>query len=179
MSRIGRQPIEIPKGVKVELKNSLFTARGPKGEQTVRIHPDMSVQIKENEITVKRPSDNKLHRSLHGTTRQIIYNAVYGVSEGFSKKLVISGTAYKASMKGKNLELQVGFSHPVIFEPFSGVEFKVEGNVITVFGSDKYLVGETAAKIRRVRPTDPYKGKGIRYIDEHVRRKAGKAGAKA
>lgn len=180
MSRIGKKPIPIPDGVKVEYDGKIIKVKGPKGELSFTPHPDMIIEVDEREIRVKRPSDKKLHRALHGTTRQLINNMIVGVKEGFKKELEIVGTGYRARMEGKTLVLQVGFSHPVKYEPPPGVEIKVEDETkITVSGIDKQLVGEVAAQIRKVKPPEPYKGKGIRYVGEYVRRKAGKAGVKA
>ena len=164
MSRIGRAPIEIPAGVTVTLgEDNLVKVKGPKGELSRHIHPDMKVTVEGNVITVTRPSDDKTHRSLHGLSRTLIHNMVVGVTEGFSK----------------NLNLSLGFSHPVIVEPPQGVEFDVpSANAITVKGIDKEVVGQIAAEIRGFREPEPYKGKGIKYAGEHIRRKEGKAGAK-
>ncbi len=180
MSRIGKMPIQIPDGVTVEYKDGLITVKGPKGQLQFRHHPDMIIEMKDKEILVKRPSDKKFHRALHGTTRQIINNMIIGVKDGFKKELEVHGTGYRARMEGKNLVLQVGFSHDVVMTPPEGITVKVEGqNKIIVEGIDKQLVGQFAANIRAVRPPEPYKGKGIRYAGEHIRRKAGKAGVKA
>ncbi len=180
MSRIGKMPIQIPDGVTVEYKDGLITVKGPKGQLQFRPHPDMIIEMKDKEILVKRPSDKKFHRALHGTTRQIINNMIIGVKDGFKKELEVHGTGYRARMEGKNLVLQVGFSHDVVMTPPEGITVKVEGqNKIIVEGIDKQLVGQFAANVRAVRPPEPYKGKGIRYAGEHIRRKAGKAGVKA
>jgi len=179
MSRIGKKPIEIPKGVQVQYKDGVITVKGPKGTLSFEHHPDMTIKIEKDKIVVERPSDKKFHKALHGTTRQIIANMVEGVSKGFVKELEIVGTGYRARMEGQKLILTVGYSHPVEIVPPEGIKFEVEGqNIIKVHGIDKQLVGEVAAQIRKVRPPEPYKGKGIRYKGEHVRRKAGKAGAK-
>ena len=180
MSRIGRAPIEIPAGVTVTLgEDNLVKVKGPKGELSRHIHPDMKVTVEGNVITVTRPSDDKTHRSLHGLSRTLIHNMVVGVTEGFSKNLEINGVGYRAQKQGKNLNLSLGFSHPVIVEPPKGIEFDVpSANAITVKGIDKELVGQIAAEIRGFREPEPYKGKGIKYAGEHIRRKEGKAGAK-
>jgi large subunit ribosomal protein L6 len=180
MSRIGKKPIEIPKGVEVKLNGNHIEVKGPKGKLEMDIHPDMMVKIEGDKIFVERPSDKKFHKALHGTTRQLINNMIEGVTKGFVKELEIVGTGYRAKMEGSKLVINVGFSHPVEFTPPPGIQFEVEGqNIIRVKGIDKYLVGDVAATIRRVRPPEPYKGKGIRYRGEIVRRKAGKAGVKA
>ena len=174
MSRIGKNPIAIPKDVKVDYKDSLVTATGPKGSQSVKIHQDMVVNIKDAEIMVDRPSDNKLHRSLHGTTRQIIHNAVAGVHVGFSKELEIRGVGYQATMQGKRLLLQLGYSHDIFFDIPDGITITAERTTVKVEGIDKQLVGAVSAKIRSFRKPEPYKGKGVRYKDEYVRTKQGK-----
>ncbi len=180
MSRIGKMPIKIPEGVTVEYKDGLIKVKGPKGQLEFKPHPDMIIEFKDKEIHVKRPTDKKFHRALHGTTRQIINNMIIGVKDGFKKELEVHGTGYRARMDGKNLVLQVGFSHDVVMTPPEGITVKVEGqNKIIVEGIDKQAVGQFAANIRAVRPPEPYKGKGIRYVGEYVRRKAGKAGVKA
>lgn len=177
MSRIGLKPIEIKDGVTVTKDGNTITVKGPKGELKKELHPDMIVNIGEKEITVERPSEHKEHRSLHGTTRSIINNMVEGVTKGFEKKLELSGVGYRASKSGKKLVVNVGYSHPVEFEPEEGVEVDVPSNTqIIVKGIDKERVGALAANIRAVRPPEPYKGKGIRYENEYVRRKEGKTG---
>jgi large subunit ribosomal protein L6 len=179
MSRIGRKPIAIPSGVNVTLENAVITVKGPKGTLTRELHKDMKVNIQENEINVERPSDNKLHRSLHGTTRSVVANMVNGVTEGFSKSLELVGVGYRANKTGNKLVLNVGYSHPVEINPENGIEFDVPSNTkIIVKGIDKELVGATAAKIRAVREPEPYKGKGIKYEGERIIRKEGKAGKK-
>jgi len=179
MSRIGRKPITIPGGVNVTLDNTLITVKGPKGTLSRELHRDMKVVITENEISVERPSDNKLHRSLHGTTRSVVANMVNGVTEGFVKSLELVGVGYRANKTGNKLVLNVGYSHPVEIEPESGIEFEVPSNTkIIVKGIDKELVGATAAKVRSVREPEPYKGKGIKYEGERILRKEGKAGKK-
>ncbi len=179
MSRIGRKPIAIPGGVNVTLENAVITVKGPKGTLTRELHKDMKINIQENEINVERPSDNKLHRSLHGTTRSVVANMVNGVTEGFTKSLDLVGVGYRANKTGNKLVLNVGYSHPVEINPESGIEFDVPSNTkIIVKGIDKELVGATAAKIRSVREPEPYKGKGIKYEGERIIRKEGKAGKK-
>ncbi|TMV44078.1 50S ribosomal protein L6 [Paenibacillus mesophilus] len=179
MSRIGRKPITIPSGVNVSLENTLITVKGPKGTLSRELHKDMKVAVEGNVINVERPSDNKLHRSLHGTTRSVINNMVSGVTEGFSKSLDLVGVGYRANKTGNKLVLNVGYSHPVEIVPENGIEFDVPSNTkIIVKGIDKELVGATAAKVRSVREPEPYKGKGIKYEGERILRKEGKAGKK-
>ncbi|GFR38836.1 50S ribosomal protein L6 [Insulibacter thermoxylanivorax] len=177
MSRIGRKPIEIPNGVTVTVDDTNITVKGPKGTLSRELHKDMKVNIEGNVLTVERPSDNKLHRSLHGTTRSIIYNMIHGVTEGYEKVLELVGVGYRANKQGNKLVLNVGYSHPVEFVPEEGIEFDVPSNTkIIVKGINKELVGEIAANIRAVRPPEPYKGKGIKYEGERILRKEGKAG---
>ncbi|MBD2866283.1 MULTISPECIES: 50S ribosomal protein L6 [Paenibacillus] len=179
MSRIGRKPIAIPSGVNVSLDNTLITVKGPKGTLSRELHKDMKVVVEDSVINVERPSDNKLHRSLHGTTRSIIFNMVSGVTEGYSKTLDLVGVGYRANKSGTKLVLNVGYSHPVEIVPENGIEFDVPSNTkIIVKGIDKELVGATAAKVRSVREPEPYKGKGIKYEGERILRKEGKAGKK-
>ncbi|GBF77048.1 50S ribosomal protein L6 [Paenibacillus sp. 598K] len=179
MSRIGRKPIQVPAGVDIKLDNTQLTVKGPKGTLTRELHKDMKIVIAENEITVERPSDNKMHRSLHGTTRSVVANMVNGVTEGFSKSLELVGVGYRANKAGDKVVLNVGYSHPVEINPEGGVEFEVPTNTkIIVKGIDKELVGAFAAKIRSVREPEPYKGKGIKYEGERILRKEGKAGKK-
>ncbi|MFS0724462.1 50S ribosomal protein L6 [Paenibacillus sp. 1P07SE] len=179
MSRIGRKPIQVPAGVDIKLDNTQITVKGPKGTLTRELHKDMKIVIAENEISVERPSDNKLHRSLHGTTRSVVANMVNGVTEGFAKSLELVGVGYRASKSGEKVVLNVGYSHPVEINPEGGVEFEVPTNTkIIVKGIDKELVGAFAAKIRSVREPEPYKGKGIKYEGERILRKEGKAGKK-
>lgn len=179
MSRIGRMPVSIAKGVEVKHNDGTLNVKGPKGELTLTMHPDMSVVIEESEIRVERPSDHKDHRALHGLTRSLINNMVTGVSEGFSKTLEIIGVGYRADAKGQGVTLNLGFSHPIEYVPADGVKLECPNQTtIVVSGPDKQKVGQTAAEIRAFRPPEPYKGKGIRYQGEYVRRKAGKtAGA--
>lgn len=179
MSRIGRKPIAIPSGVEVTLNNTVITVKGPKGTLTRELHKDMQVSVENNEINVVRPSDNKEHRSLHGTTRSVVSNMVAGVTEGFSKNLELVGVGYRASKSGDKIVLNVGYSHPVEITPEPGIEFEVPSNTkITVRGIDKERVGAYAANIRSVREPEPYKGKGIKYEGERIIRKEGKAGKK-
>jgi large subunit ribosomal protein L6 len=178
MSRIGRMPIPIPQGVTVDVHKSNVRVKGPKGEISRDFDPDMQISLEDNQIVVQRPTDHRRHRALHGLTRALLNNMVIGVSQGFTRQLQIEGVGYRAELQGKNLVLNVGYSHPVVIEPPADISFEVErGNrILRVSGIDKELVGELAARIRRVRPPEPYKGKGIRYSGEYVRRKAGKAG---
>jgi large subunit ribosomal protein L6 len=179
MSRIGRKPIQVPNGVNVNLENNTITVKGPKGTLSRELHKDMKVSVDAGVITVERPSENKLHRSLHGTTRSVVANMVSGVTEGYFKNLDLVGVGYRASKSGDKLVLNVGYSHPVEIVPESGIEFEVPAqNKIIVRGIDKELVGATAAKIRSVREPEPYKGKGIKYENERILRKEGKAGKK-
>jgi large subunit ribosomal protein L6 len=179
MSRIGRKPITVPTGVSISFDDTRITVKGPKGALSRVLHKDMKVVVEENVISVERPSDNKLHRSLHGTTRSVVANMVIGVTEGFTKNLELVGVGYRANKNGDKLVLNVGYSHPVEIQPESGIEFDVPTNTkITVKGIDKELIGATAAKIRSVREPEPYKGKGIKYEGERILRKEGKAGKK-
>ncbi|MBN2980486.1 MULTISPECIES: 50S ribosomal protein L6 [Cohnella] len=179
MSRIGRKPIQVPNGVNVSLEENQITVKGPKGTLSRALHKDIKVSIEGNVISVERPSDHKLHRSLHGTTRSIVANMVSGVTEGYSKNLELVGVGYRASKSGEKLVLNVGYSHPVEFVPEGGIEFEVPAqNKIVVKGIDKEAVGAIAAKVRAVRPPEPYKGKGIKYENERIIRKEGKAGKK-
>jgi len=179
MSRIGKKPIDIPEKVTVDIgKNNKVTVKGPKGELTRTFSPDMTIEMKDGQIVISRPTDQRHHRALHGLSRALLANMVTGVSQGYVKRLDMVGVGYRAVMKGNALDLSLGFSHPVVIEPPEGITFEVEkgGRSFRVMGIDKELVGETAAKIRRLRPPEPYKGKGIKYHDEIVGRKAGKAG---
>ena len=178
MSRIGKAPIPLPKGVEASVEGNGLTVKGPKGTLSQNFHPEMEIVLDDGVVTVNRPGDSREYRSLHGLTRALINNMVIGVSDGFSKTLRIEGVGYRATMEGKNLVLNVGHSHPIHFEPEGNLEFVVEerGKLIKVSGIDKQLVGEISARIRKTRPPEPYKGKGIRYEGEYVRRKAGKAG---
>ena len=179
MSRIGRMPITVPAGVTVEVNGNVVTAKGPKGELTRAMHPDMIIEVEGNEVLVKRPSEDKLHKSLHGLTRTLIHNMVVGVNEGYKKELDVVGVGYRVAMEGKKLVMNIGFSHQVNVEPVDGITIEAPApNKIVISGLDKQLVGQFAADVRAKRPPEPYKGKGIRYTGEVVRRKEGKAGAK-
>lgn len=175
MSRIGKLPIKIDASVQSEISNSEIKISGPKGILSFDIHHKIKVENKDGVLVVKRSGNDKLARSLHGLTRQLIANAILGVTKGFEKKLEIKGIGYRVASSGDNLIFNLGFSHPVEFKKPEGIEFKIEKNIIVVSGIDKQLVGETAARIRKLKPPEPYKGKGIKYIDEVIRRKAGKA----
>ncbi|EWH23389.1 MULTISPECIES: 50S ribosomal protein L6 [Bacillus] len=176
MSRVGKKLLEIPSGVTVTMNDNTVTVKGPKGELTRTFHPDMKIKIEDNVLTVERPSDNKEHRALHGTTRSIIGNMVEGVSKGFERGLELVGVGYRASKSGNKLVLNVGYSHPVEIVPENGIEIEVPSQTkVVVKGTDKERVGATAANIRAVRSPEPYKGKGIRYEGEMVRRKEGKS----
>lgn len=182
MSRIGKQPIVLPSGVNVNVESDgRVTVTGPKGELIRNLNPDMRFEVEGNVVTVIRPTDSDRHRAMHGLTRTLLSNMVIGVSAGYSKVLNVTGVGYRAVVDGSNLVLSVGYSHQVTVTPRSGVSFKVEQDtqrmpVISVIGIDKEVVGQTAAEVRKVRPPEPYKGKGIRYSNEVVRRKAGKSG---
>jgi len=178
VSRIGLMPVVIPDGVDIKIKGSHVQVKGPKGELQHTFPADMEIKLDDGEVTVARPTDEPNHRALHGMTRALINNMVVGVSSGFSKILEINGVGYRAGLEGKNLILNVGYSHSVTVEPPGGVEFEIDERTlqITIKGYDKQVVGHIAADIRKVRPPEPYKGKGIKYLDERIRRKAGKAG---
>ncbi|WP_016997063.1 50S ribosomal protein L6 [Kocuria atrinae] len=177
MSRIGRLPISVPAGVEVAVDGSVVKVKGPKGELTQTVAAPITVVVEDGTIQVARPNDERESRALHGLTRTLIANMVQGVSEGYSKQLEIVGTGYRVQAKGANLEFALGYSHPVPFEAPDGITLSVEGsNKVTVAGIDKQQVGQVAAKIRKLRLPDPYKGKGVRYAGEQIRRKAGKAG---
>ncbi|BBN97429.1 50S ribosomal protein L6 [Sporolactobacillus terrae] len=177
MSRIGLRPTAVPEGVTVTIDGQKVTVKGPKGELSREFHQDMIIKQENNEIRVERPTDSNKHRALHGTTSSLISNMVEGVTKGFTKKLELVGVGYRANKQGKNLVLNVGYSHPVEIVPEEGIELSVEGNnKVSVAGIDKQRVGEVAANIRSVRSPEPYKGKGIRYEGEKVRRKEGKTG---
>ncbi len=177
MSRIGRQPIVIPSSVQVQLEGNKVIVKGPKGELQREVHRDMHVHLDDGRLIVTRPSDLPYHRALHGLTRALLANMVTGVSNGFSKTLELLGVGYRAQQMGQNIQIAVGYSHPVDVKAPQGIMLEVEGTSrIHIRGVDKELVGQTAAEIRGIRPPEPYKGKGIRYEGEHVRRKAGKAG---
>lgn len=179
MSRIGRMPVPIPSGVDVEIKGSSVRVKGPKGELSRTLPAAMALEIEDGKILVKRPNDERTNRSLHGMTRSLVYNMVTGVSKGFERVLEVNGVGYRAELDPKkNLVLYMGYSHPVVVEPPSGISFDVDAKTrqIKVQGYDKELVGQIAANIRMVRPPEPYHGKGIKYLEETIRRKAGKAG---
>lgn len=179
MSRVGKAPIQIPAGVEVKVEGRRVTVKGPKGELHRDIHPDMTVTIENGALRVSRPSDERNHKALHGLTRTLIANMVEGVTKGYSRTLEMVGTGYRAAKSGKKLTLSVGYSHPVEIDPPEGIEFVVPAaNQIVVNGIDKELVGQVAANIRKVRPPEPYLGKGIKYAGEHIRRKEGKTGKK-
>jgi len=179
VSRIGRKPITRPDNVKVTMNDDIIIVEGPKGVLTQKIPQDISIEINDSELLVTRPSDAKNHRSLHGLTRALVANMVDGVSKGFEKKLELVGVGYRAQLQGSKLVINIGFSHPVEVEPPQGIEFEVPAATkITIKGIDKQLVGNTAAHIRDIRKPEPYKGKGIKYEGEIIRRKAGKAGGK-
>lgn len=180
MSRIGKQTIEIPQGVTIEVKDGNVVVKGPKGELVRKLDPVIKVEVKDNIVSVDvENKENKKERSLWGTFSAHIKNMVIGVTEGFKKQLEVNGVGYKIAMQGKDLKVEVGYSHPVIYKAVEGVDISVEKNVITVEGSDKELIGQVSAEIRKIRKPEPYKGKGIKYIDEHIRRKAGKAAKSA
>lgn len=178
MSRIGRMPVEIPGGVQVDLKGSLVRIKGPKGELQRSFSPTIGIALENNQLVITRKSDHPAERALHGTTRAVLANMVHGVSKGFEVALQVEGVGYRAEMEGKKLVLYVGYSHPVKIDPPEGISFESDAKArqIKVLGFDKEAVGQTAANIRNVRPPEPYHGKGLRYVGEHVRRKAGKAG---
>jgi large subunit ribosomal protein L6 len=178
MSRIGKMPVTIPSGVAITIKKNSVVVKGPKGELSRDFPPEIVLKQEDGQVIVTRNSDHRTHRAKHGLTRALLNNMVTGVSEGFKRELYIEGVGYRASLQGKNLVLNVGYSHQVVFEPAEGISFEVDksGRELAVAGIDKELVGEFAARIRRVRPPEPYKGKGIRYVGERIRRKAGKAG---
>jgi large subunit ribosomal protein L6 len=179
MSRIGKRPVTLPKGVAVEIQGNTVAVNGPKGELRRTLHTEMQVALADGQVTVSRPSDEKRHKALHGLSRTLVQNMVDGVSKGFSKTLEIQGVGYKAEAKPYGVNLIVGYSHPVKYEAPKGIKISVENNtVVKIEGADKEAVGQVAAELRSVRPPEPYKGKGIRYQGEQVRRKAGKTGAK-
>ena len=179
MSRIGKKPIDIPQGVEVKIEGQTITVKGPQGTESVEVRPEIKVEQKENQIVLTKNVDSKEADALYGLSRTLVANAVFGVKEGFVKNLEIQGVGYRANMEGKNLNLALGYSHPVIVEPPAGITLSVEANTkISVKGSNKQTVGDVAAFIRSKRPPEVYKGKGVRYEGEYVRRKAGKAGKK-
>ena len=177
MSRIGRTPINIPNGVEVKIEDgNVITVKGPKGQLTKKFHPELDIKVEDNQIKIERPNDTSFMRAIHGTTRALINNMVKGVSEGFTVELEIYGIGYRANMKGKALELQLGYSHPIVYEPPEDIQISVEGQtLIKVSGIDKEKVGQVAATIRDFRRPDPYKGKGVRYKGEQLKLKPGKS----
>lgn len=178
MSRVGKNPIGLPEGVEVKINKGAVEVTGPKGNLSGEVNQDMKLDIKDGQLTVSRPNDSKYYKSLHGLYRSLLNNMVEGVTNGFEKKLEIVGVGYKAEMSKDRLTLQLGYSHPIVFLPPEGVEVVVaDPTKISVRGIDKHLVGQVAAKIRSFRPPEPYKGKGIKYVDEYIRRKAGKTAA--
>jgi large subunit ribosomal protein L6 len=177
MSRIGRLPIDIPAGVDVTVDDRAVTVKGPKGQLSLTVAQPITVAVEDGRVLVSRPDDERVSRSLHGLTRSLIANNIQGVTQGYTKGLEVVGTGYRVQARGANIEFALGFSHPVVVEPPAGISFTVEGNNrVTVSGIDKQAVGEVAANIRKIRKPEPYKGKGVRYAGEIVRRKAGKAG---
>ncbi|TMG09895.1 MAG: 50S ribosomal protein L6 [Chloroflexi bacterium] len=177
MSRVGKMPIAIPSGVEIRIDGTHVAVKGPKGELSRELNREMRIEQKDGQIVVSRPSEQPRHRAMHGLTRSLVANMVAGVTAGFSKTLELQGVGYRAQMQGRNLVLAIGYSHPVNVPPPPGIEFEVEGtSKITVKGINREQVGQTAADVRKIRPPEPYKGKGIRYTGEYVRRKAGKAG---
>ena len=178
MSRIGRKPITVPAGVEVKVDDAnVVTVKGPKGTLTQAIHPNMTIEVTGTEINVTRPNDEKENRALHGLSRTLVANMVEGVVKGYEKKLEVNGVGYRVAKEGKKLVMNLGYSHPVVMTEIDGVTFETpDANTIFVRGIDKQLVGQVAAQVREKRPPEPYKGKGIKYADEHIRRKAGKTG---
>jgi len=178
MSRIGKKPVAIPSGVTAEMADGKLTVKGPKGELKMTVHPDVSVKQEGSDIVVERATDQRDHRALHGLTRALVSNMVTGVSTGFRRTLKIEGVGYNGDVKGKDLVLKLGYSHEVVINPPPGISFVTEekGTIIHIDGSDKQVIGQVAADIRKLRPPEPYLGKGVRYSDEVIRRKAGKAG---
>jgi large subunit ribosomal protein L6 len=178
MSRVGKKVIDVPQGVEINIEGPTVSVKGAKGALKQTFHPDMMIEREDGSLQVRRPTESREHRSLHGLTRSLLHNMVVGVSEGFTKRLVVEGVGYRAEMDGKILVLNVGYSHPVRIEPEENMQFEVQdrNKTIIISGIDKQRVGEIAAQVRKVRPPEPYKGKGIRYANEVVRRKAGKTG---
>ena len=177
MSRIGRLPVEIPAGVDVKLDGNTLTVKGPKGTLTQEFHKDMIIEVKDGAIIVTRPSEDKEHKSLHGLTRSLISNMVVGVTAGFTKQLEVNGVGYRVAKQGKDLVMNLGYSHQVIMPEIDGITIEVpQPNQIIISGPDKQKVGQFAAEVREKRPPEPYKGKGVKYVDEVIRRKEGKAG---
>jgi large subunit ribosomal protein L6 len=179
MSRIGKKPVTVPQGVTLELQGNTVAVKGPKGELRRTLHPEMQLALQDGTFTVARPSDEPRHKALHGLSRTLVQNMIDGVTRGFTKTLEIQGVGYKAEAKPYGVNLIVGFSHPVKYEAPKGIKISVENNtVVKIEGADKEIVGQVASELRNVRPPEPYKGKGVRYQGEQVRRKAGKTGAK-
>ncbi len=179
MSRIGKLPIPLPSGVQVDVQGQQVTVKGPKGQLQLSVHPHIRVAVQDGKLVCTRGSDEKFHRALHGLTRSLVHNMVEGVVKGFERRLELVGVGYRASMLGPNLNLALGYSHPILYPVPAGITVEVKDQTqISVRGIDKQLVGAVAAKIRGFRPPEPYKGKGVKYAEEHIRRKAGKAGAK-
>lgn len=180
MSRIGRMPITLPKGVNVDIQGQNVSVKGPKGQLSYQVRPEITVKLENGQLVVERSGDERTHRAYHGLTRALLANMVHGVSEGFRKVMTVEGVGYRAAMQGQSLVLQVGYSHPVEIVPPPGIKFSVEkgDRIFTIEGIDKALVGQVAAKIRALREPEPYKGKGLLYEGERIRRKAGKAGKK-
>ncbi|MBQ9492207.1 MAG: 50S ribosomal protein L6 [Oscillibacter sp.] len=180
MSRIGRMPITVPAGVTVDIaEGNVVTVKGPKGELTQALRPEMKIKLDGAVLTVERPSEDKLHRSLHGLTRSLLHNMIVGVTDGYKKELEVNGVGYRVSKEGKNLVMNLGYSHPVTVEETDGITIDVPApNKIVISGCDKQKVGQFAAEVREKRPPEPYKGKGIKYANEVIRRKVGKTGAK-
>lgn len=177
MSRIGKKPVEIPAGVEVKIDGTTVTVKGPKGTLTQTVHPNITVKVDGNVLTVERPNDDKENRALHGLTRSLINNMVVGVTDGFSKKLQVNGVGYRVAKQGKTLVMNLGYSHQVNVDEIEGISIEVpDANTIVISGTDKQKVGQFAAEVREKRPPEPYKGKGIKYADEVIRRKEGKAG---
>lgn len=182
MSRIGKKPISVPKGVEVKVDGSNVTVKGPKGSLSQKIYHELNIEVKDGEVLIVRPNDNRVNKAQHGLARTLVSNMVQGVSEGFRRSLQIIGIGYRVAADGQGLELALGFSHPVKVQPIEGITFEVEvdnrakTNKLHVLGIDKQKVGQVAANIRSLRPPEPYKGKGVRYIDEVIIKKAGKAG---
>jgi len=178
MSRIGKRPVPIPAGVKVEVQGQAIKVQGPKGRLEFAVHPAIGVQVRDGQVVCSRSSDEKFHKALHGLTRSLVANMVAGVEKGFERRLELVGVGYRASMLGPNLNLALGYSHPILYPIPTGIKIEVKDQTqITVSGVDKQQVGAVAAKIRSFRPPEPYKGKGVKYAEERIRRKAGKAGA--
>lgn len=176
MSRIGKQPVEIPSGVEVKLSEQAVEVKGPKGQLSTPTHPLVGYEMEDGKVVLTRKDESRKARAQHGLRRALLANCVHGVNKGYEKTLEVIGVGYKVQVQGQNVVLNVGFSHPVDFPLPKGIEAKVEGSKLTIMGVDKEAVGEVAAKIRRVRPPEPYKGKGIKYLDEQIKRKAGKSG---